>query len=316
MIYGSDRDCEILEEVRVISPATVANVVCGFDCLGFALEAPYDEMVLRKCSSPGITITHTDGYGLTTDPAENVAGVALQAFIDSTQLEHGFELEINKGIRPGSGIGSSAASACGAVFAANKLTGCQLSNAELVDLATAGEMAASGSRHADNLAPCIFGGFTLVRSSDPLDIVSLDLPDLYATIIHPQIEIKTSEARAILPKDVPLSSAVRNWSNLGAFVAGLSRSDYDLMARAMSDEIVEPARKSLIPYFEEVKRACLDAGAMGGGISGSGPSIFILSKSRSLAVLVEAAMRDIYSGTGIIFKTYVSRISPYGVRAI
>jgi homoserine kinase len=188
-----------MNEIRVRAPATVSNLVCGFDCLGFALEQPFDEMTLRKRDAPGVAIVHLDGFGLPAEPQRNVAGVALQAFIDKAGIEHGFELEITKHIKPGSGIGSSAASACGAVVAADALVGSQFSKLELIDLAMAGEMLASGSRHADNLAPCVFGGFTLVRSAAPLDVVELAFPDMFATVIHPQIEIKTADARAMLP---------------------------------------------------------------------------------------------------------------------
>ena len=180
----------------------------------------------------------------------------------------------------------------------------------------AGEMLASGSRHADNLAPCIYGGFTLVRSTDPLDIVEIDFPPLFATVIHPQIEVKTREARAMLPKEVPLKSAIRNWSNLGALVAALAKGDYRLISRSLDDTIVEPVRKSLIPKFDEVKAASLAAGALGGGISGSGPSIFMLSQTRDIAASVEKAMITVYSLTGIEFNTYISQIHSQGVRFV
>lgn len=305
-----------MDQITVQSPATVSNVVCGFDCLGFALDAPYDEMTVRKIPEPVIRITHRDDFDLPADPKLNVAGVALQALIDAAGVDFGFEVEIVKHIKPGSGIGSSAASACGAVVAANRLLEHRFSNVELVELAMAGEMIASGSRHADNLAPCIYGGFTLVRSSEPLDIVEIAFPELYATVIHPLIEVKTSEARAILPKDVPLREAVRNWSNLGAFVAALSTGDLDLLARSMVDTIVEPARRALIPRFDELKSASLAAGAIGGGISGSGPSVFMLSESLEIAEFVQEAMNIVYAPTGIDFNTYVSRISPHGVRTV
>ena len=305
-----------MDQITVQSPATVSKVVCGFDCLGFALDAPYDEMTVRKIPEPVIRITHRDDFDLPADPKLNVAGVALQALIDAAGVDFGFEVEIVKHIKPGSGIGSSAASACGAVVAANRLLEHRFSNVELVELAMAGEMIASGSRHADNLAPCIYGGFTLVRSSEPLDIVEIAFPELYATVIHPLIEVKTSEARAILPKDVPLREAVRNWSNLGAFVAALSTGDLDLLARSMVDTIVEPARRALIPRFDELKSASLAAGAIGGGISGSGPSVFMLSESLEIAEFVQEAMNIVYAPTGIDFNTYVSRISPHGVRTV
>ena len=305
-----------MNEISVLAPATVSNVVCGFDCLGFALAEPFDKMIVRKINERSVRIINRDNYDLPTDPTKNVAGVALLALIDAAKLDHGFEVEITKNIKPGSGIGSSAASSCGAVVAANRLIGDRFSKPELVDLAMAGEMVASGSRHADNLAPCIYGGFTLVRSLDPLDIVTLDFPPLFATVIHPQIEIKTSEARAILPKQVPLRDAVRNWSNLGSLVAALAQGDYGLISRSMEDAIVEPVRRSLIPKFPEVKAACLAVGALGGGISGSGPSIFMLSEIQVTAENVGAAMRNVYRATGIDFNIYVSQIHAEGVRAI
>lgn len=305
-----------MDEVRVLSPATVSNVVCGFDCLGFALEQPFDEMTVRKIDERTVNIINRDDFGLPSDPAKNVAGVALQAVIDAAEIDHGFEVEITKHIKPGSGIGSSSASACGAVVAANRLLGDRFSKSELVELAMAGEMLASGTRHADNLAPCIYGGFTLVRSTDPLDIVELDFPPLFATVIHPQIEVKTSEARAILPKQVPLADAVRNWSNLGAFVAALAKGDYGLIARSMVDEIVEPVRKSLIPKFDACKQASLAAGALGGGISGSGPSMFMLSETEKLAAVVAAEVEMVYAQTGIDFNIHVSKIELNGVKVL
>ncbi|MEO6051898.1 MAG: homoserine kinase [Pyrinomonadaceae bacterium] len=298
------------------APATVSNVVCGFDCLGFALEEPFDEITIRKIDERAVRIIHHDDFDLPTDPTKNVAGVALLALMDAAEIYHGFEVEITKHIKPGSGIGSSSASSCGAVVAANRLLGDRFSKVELVELAMAGEMLASGSRHADNLAPCIYGGFTLVRSTEPLDIVELNFPPLFATVIHPQIEIKTSEARAILPRMVPLADAARNWSNLGALVAALAKGDHDLISRSLEDTIVEPVRKALISKFDEVKIASLAARALGGGISGSGPSIFMLSETKETAASVKHAMTAIYSQTGIDFNIYVSRIHTEGVRFV
>jgi homoserine kinase len=305
-----------MDEIRVLAPATVSNVVCGFDCLGFALDGPFDDITVRVCEERVIGIVHHDDFGLPTDPAKNVAGVALQAMINATGLEHGFEVEIKKGIKPGSGIGSSAASACGAVVAANRLLGTRFSRLELIEFAMAGELLASGSRHADNLAPCIFGGFTLVRSSRPLDIVELDFPPLFATVIHPQLEIKTSEARALLPLQVPLKDAVRNWSNLGALVAALAKGDYGLISRSMEDTIVEPVRRSLIPGFDEVRSAGLAAGALGGGISGSGPSMFMLSETLDVAEGVRQAIGEVYTKTGLGFNIYTSGVEREGARVI
>jgi homoserine kinase len=301
-----------MDEITVRAPATVSNVVCGFDCLGFALEEPFDEITLRLRDS-GIEIIHHDAFGLPTDAKKNVIGVALQAMLDAASINIGFEVEITKHIKPGSGIGSSSASSCGAVVAADHLLGNRFSKLELAGFAMEGERLASGARHADNVAPCIFGGFTLVRSTEPLDIVPLDLPTLFATIVHPQIEIRTSDARAILPQQVSLKDAVRNWSNLGAFVAALGKGDYELMTRSMEDLIVEPARRSLIPKFDEVKAACRAAGAIGGGISGSGPSIFALSVDTDIAHRVQEAMTVVLLQTDVEFNTYVSAISGKGV---
>lgn len=303
-----------MDEVRVLAPATVSNVVCGFDCLGFALEAPVDEMVIRRSAKKGVLIINHGDFDLPSDPKDNVAGVALLAMLDEIGQEIGFEIEITKTIKPGSGIGSSSASSCGAVGGANYLLGNKFSKLELVEFAMAGEQIASGARHADNVAPCIFGGFTLVRSTDPLDIVELEFPPFFATVIHPQIEIKTADARALLPTHVTLGDAVRQWGNLGSLVAGLANGNYGLIARSMEDLIVEPVRKSLIPMFDQLKMESLRAGAIGGGISGSGPSVFMLSESRETAASVGVAMRAVYSETGLEFNTYVSKISPEGVR--
>lgn len=303
-----------MKEITVLAPATVSNVVCGFDCLGFALDSPCDEMTLRLLDEKTVKIKHLDEFNLPTDPDKNVAGVALLAVLAAIEENIGFEIEITKRIKPGSGIGSSSASAVGAVAAANKLLDNRFSRLELAEFAMQGEQVASEGRHADNVAPCLFGGFTLVRSVDPLDIVSLEFPKLFATVIHPQIEVKTSEARKILPTEIPLKSAVKYWSNLGALVAALAQGDYELLARALEDDIVEPVRRKLIPHFDELKAESLKSGALGGGISGSGPSVFMLSETRETAQKVENSMREIYDATEIDFNVYVSEINAEGVR--
>lgn len=302
-----------MDEVTLRAPATVSNVVCGFDCLGFALERPFDEIRLRRIPEKTVRIINRDEFGLPTEPEQNVAGRTLLAMLRASDADFGFELESTKHIKPGSGIGSSAASAGGAAVAANRIFGGRYSELELAEFALEGEVLASGARHADNVAPCVFGGFTLVRSTEPLDIIRLDFPPLFATVIHPQIEIRTAEARAMLPRQVPLKSAVRNWANVGSLVAALARGDYGLLARSLEDEIIEPARKSLIPCFDELKRVSLAAGALGGGISGSGPSVFMLSETRRAAGAVEKEMQNLFSTTVIEFNTYVSTVNPTGV---
>jgi homoserine kinase len=303
-----------MKEITVFAPATVANVVCGFDCLGFALENPCDEMTLRLIDERVVKIKHADDFNLPLEAEKNIAGVTLSAILDELEENVGFEVEITKRIKPGSGIGSSSASAVGAVVAANKLLNDRFSQLELAEFAMKGEQIASEGRHADNVAPCLFGGFTLVRSVEPLDIVSLDFPEMFVTVIHPQIEIKTSEARKILPMEIPLKSAIQAWSNVGALVAALSKGDFALIARALEDFIVEPVRKKLIPHFDEIKESSLEAGALGGGISGSGPSVFMLSETLETARKVEKTMREIYATTEIDFNIYVSEINTKGVR--
>lgn len=303
-----------MNEIKVFAPATVSNVVCGFDCLGFALNEPCDEMTLRLNAGKSVKIEHSDNYNLPAAAEKNVAGVALLALLEKVDENIGFEVEITKKIKPGSGIGSSSASAVGAVVAANKLLEERFSLSELAEFALAGEFVASQGRHADNVAPCLFGGFVLVRSVNPLDIVTLDFPPIFATVIHPQIEIKTSYAREILPVNVSLRDAIAGWSNLGALVAALAKGDYALVSRALEDNIVEPVRKNLIPRFDELKAASLNAGALGGGISGSGPSVFMLSETHETARRVETAMKETYAPAEIEFHTYVSPVNSEGVR--
>ncbi len=303
-----------MKEITVLAPATVANVVCGFDCLGFALENPCDEMTLRLTQEKTVKIKHLDDFDLPTKPEKNIAGVALLAILEEIEENIGFEVEITKNIKPGSGIGSSSASAVGAVVAANKLLDGRFSPLELAEFAMKGAQVASEGRHADNVAPCLFGGFTLVRSVTPLEVVALDFPPLFVTVIHPQIEIKTSEARKILPLDISLKSAIQAWANVGALVSALSKGDYELMARSLEDFIVEPVRKKLIPHFDELKTESLKSGALGGGISGSGPSVFMFSQTLETAQKVENAMHAIYAQTKIEFNTYVTKINSEGVK--
>lgn len=304
-------------EIKIFSPATVANVACGFDVLGFCLDTIGDEMVIRKTEEKGIRITKIEGYDLPFEAEKNVAGVSALAMYNALQPDCGFEIEIYKKIKPGSGIGSSSASAAGSVFGMNALLGNPLNKTELTNFAMKGEALASKCEHADNLAPAIFGGFTLVKSACPLKILELPTPsDLFATLIHPQIEIKTSESRAILPKKIPLTNAITQWANVGSLVHALHTSDYDLIKESLTDVVIEPYRKQLIPHFDTVKTAVLETGALGCAISGSGPSIFALSKSEATAKAVQLAMQNVYSKSDIKFETYVSKINTEGIKTL
>jgi homoserine kinase len=304
-------------EIKIFSPATVANVACGFDVLGFCLDNVGDEMVIRKISKKGIYITKIEGYDLSYEANLNVAGVSALALIENANPDCGFEIEIYKNIKPGSGIGSSSASAAGSVFGINELLGRPYNKTQLTYFAMKGEAIASMSEHADNLAPALFGGFTLVKSIAPLEILQIPTPkELYATIIHPQIEIKTADARAILPKSIPLKDAISQWANVGSLIHALHTSNYSLIQRSLQDIIVEPYRSKLIPHFNDVKFAALNQGALGCAISGSGPSIFALSEGIETAKKVEEAMKTIYSETDIEFDTFVSAINTKGIKII
>jgi len=306
-----------MKEIKIFSPATVANVSCGFDVLGFCLDTIGDEMVIRKTDKKGISITKIEGYNLPFETENNVAGVSALALINDYKPDCGFEIEIYKNIKPGSGIGSSAASAAGSVWAINELLGKPYKTTQLTAFAMKGEALASGSEHADNIAPALFGGFTLVKSVNPLKILKLPTPkDLYATIIHPQIEIKTAEARAILPKQIDLQNAITQWANVGSLVHALHTSDFDLLSMSLQDVIVEPYRSKLIPNFNTVKGESLKVGALGIGISGSGPSIFALSNGKDDAETVAQAMKKSYSNASIDFEIYISKINNKGMKIL
>ena len=304
------------QTVTVHAPATVANLVCGFDVLGMCLEAPFDQMQVTLNDTGIISISSEDGYPLPADPMLNTAGAPLIEMIAELNEGIGFHVSIRKNIKPGSGLGSSAASAAGAVVAANYLLGDIYSKSDLVRFAMAGEKVASGVKHADNVAPCIFGGITLIRSIFPLDIVSIHAPRLYVTVVHPQIEVKTADARQILRKEVLLKDAIRQWGNIAGLVAGFLQNDLDLVGRSLEDVIIEPVRSILIPEFNAVKTQSKLAGALGGGISGSGPSIFMISKTEETALKVEKIMQEIYYGINLPFYTYVTIINDTGVRII
>jgi len=305
-----------MKHIRIKCPATVANLVCGFDVLGMALEEPYDIMEVELLDEPVVRITSKDGFPLPTDPAQNTAGAPLLAMLEELGRPIGFDVVIHKKIKPGSGVGSSAASAAGAIVAANKLLGDIFSKEDMVRFAMFGEKVASGVKHADNIAPCIYGGITLIRSIFPLDIVSIPAPHLHVTVVHPQIEVRTSDARQILRKEVLLKDAIRQWGNIAGLVAGFMKNDYDLIGRSLEDVIIEPVRSMLIPGFDKVKSQCKEAGALGGGISGSGPSIFMLSKDIDTARSVEKIMKDVYDAIGLDYHTYVTTINHDGVKTL
>ena len=306
-----------MKEIKIFTPATVANISCGFDILGLCLDTVGDEMVVREVPEKGIKITKITGQKLPLETHKNVAGVAGLALLEKVDASVGYEIEIHKKIKPGSGIGSSAASAAGAVFAINELLGKPFSKQELIYFAMQGEKLASGSEHADNVSPVILGGFTLVRSYQPLDVLKINTPnDLYVTIIHPQIEVKTADARAVIKNQVSLKKMVTQMGNFGGLISGLFTNDYDLIGRSLHDEIIEPNRLVLIPEFNKVKKGVIHAGALGAGISGSGPSIFALSKGERTANFVGETMAKIYNNTDIDYDIHISKINQQGIKIL
>lgn len=306
-----------MDEIKIFTPATIANVSCGFDVLGLCLDSVGDEMIIKKTKEKGVKISKIIGQNLPLEINKNVAGVAVLALLEKVDTNFGFDIEIIKKIKPGSGIGSSSASAAGAVFGVNKLLGEPFSLHELIPFAMQGEKLASGTAHADNVAPALLGGFTLVRSYKPLDVVKINTPkELYATVIHPKIEVKTADSRSVLKQKVTLQQTVTQLGNLGGLISGLYTEDYDLIGRSLHDDIVEPLRSILIPEFNNVKQNAINAGALGGGISGSGPSIFALSKGEKTAQKVGKAMAKSYENYDIEFDVYVSKINSEGIKEL
>lgn len=308
-----------MNEVRAFAPATVANVSCGFDVFGMALEAPGDEVLARRTEGSLVRIRSVSGDGgrLPLDAGRNTAGVAVRAFLDAIGSRQGVELEVYKRMPLGSGMGSSAASAVAALVAANRLLGDPLSRLELLPFAMEGERSACGSAHADNVGPALLGGFVLIRSYRPLDVVKVPVAmPLFCGLAHPHIEIRTRDARALLPDCVPMADAVGQWGNTAALVAALCTGDYGLLFRSVQDLVAEPLRKNLIPHFAEAREAALAAGCEAFGISGSGPSLFMLSRDRAAAAAGAAAVAALYAKLGVGCDHWDSRVNLEGARVL
>lgn len=309
-------------QVTAFAPASVANVSCGFDVLAFAIKGPGDEVTVKRKDELGVLISEIEGDGglLPKDPPiENTAGRALIAMLEDRGLEEelGIEVKIKKMMPLGSGMGSSAASAVAAVVALNQLLGNPWKRNELLPFALDGELAASGSPHADNVSASLLGGFILVRSQRPLDIVQLHVPKgIVAAVFHPHISINTKNTRLILRKSVQMSSAVKQWGNVGGLVAGLYTEDFDLIARSMEDHIVEPARSILIPGFDEMKEIALKKGALGFSISGAGPSVFALCRSEEVSRDIEKEIVKILDTYNLKVDTYIGPINLEGSKLI
>jgi homoserine kinase len=305
------------KKIRVFAPATVANVACGFDIFGFALEKPGDELIVSLSDSPGVRINLItgDGGALSLDPHKNTAGVSVLQLLEHLNIRQGVEIELHKKMPLGSGLGSSAASAVGSLFAVNALLGHLLPSRGLLPFAVEAERAACGSAHADNAAPALLGGFVLIRGYEPLDVIEIPINlDLYCTILHPKMEIRTEMARKMLKQEITLHQHVVQTGNAAGLVAGLMLGDADIIHRCLQDVIIEPVRAALIPGFEEIKKAALKEGALGCSISGSGPSLFALSSTRSEKIgekMAEACRKN-----GLECDYYLSKINTVGPRIL
>ncbi|MDP4704023.1 MAG: homoserine kinase [Polaribacter sp.] len=303
--------------LKIFSPATVANVSCGFDSLGFAIDTVGDEMTFTKTTEKGVKITEITGANLPFDVDKNAASAVVKKMLLESNADFGISITIHKGFSPGSGLGSSAASAAGAAFGANQFLQNRFSELELTKYAMFGEEVACGSQIADNVAAATYGGFVLVRSYNPLEIIKLPVPnELRLVAIHPQIEIKTKDAREVLPKEILLKDAVTQWANVGGLIAGLYANNYELIGHSLVDIIVEPARKNLIPLFDVVKQNAINAGALGAGISGSGPTIFALCKGDVIAKKVFEAIQHNYKNTGIEATAFISKVNNEGIKIL
>ncbi len=304
-----------MKSIKVFAPATVANVVCGFDILGFAVNQPGDELEMEMIDHPGVNINSIEGDEgkLPLDPEKNTVSASIISLLKKLGREDvGFNLKLKKKMPMGSGLGSSSASAVAGLFAANELLGQPLTKLELLPFAMEGEALACGHGHADNVAPALFGGFTLIKSYDPLEVIQLPVPKLFCALLYPHVDVPTRDARQIIRSKVLLKDAVTQWGNIAGLVSSLYTHDYDLLGRCMKDVIIEPIRSILIPEFDNMKELAMANGALGFGISGSGPTVFSLFKSKENAQKSLEEMQQMLTKLGIDSNIYLSEINEKG----
>ena len=308
-----------MKTVKAFAPATVANVCCGFDILGFAVDSPGDEVILTEKSEQGVVVKRIvgDGGRLPLDANLNTSSVAVQSFLGAIGSNKGIEIELFKNLPLGSGMGSSAASAAAALVGINHLFGNPLTREQLIPHAMEAERVACGSAHADNVGPSLLGGFVLVRDYHPLDVVKIPVAaNLYCTLVHPQIELKTEDARRVLKSSVNLKDAITQSGNTAGLMVGLMSGDNNLISRSLKDVIAEPVRSVFIPGFEAVRSEAIKVGALGCGISGSGPTMFALSASHEIALRVGETMQLQFLKYHLKSEAYVSRINLEGAKVL
>ena len=303
--------------IKVFAPASIANMGCGFDIMGMALDEVGDVLQISAEEGEGITIDNQSGVPLPDDIEMNVITPVIRKFFQMTGLSAKIDVVILKKIYPGSGIGSSAASSAAAAYGMNELFNCPLSEEEVVVCAMEGENLASGGYHADNAAPAVMGGIILIRGYDPLDVIKLPVPgNFYCAMIHPAIVVSTKEARSILPKEVPMHTAVKQWGNVGGLVAGLYSGNIGLIGRSMKDAVAEPYRKQFIPGFDDLRAKLLAAGALAMNIAGSGPSVFALADKYEIAHHAEAILKEHFDTLGIGYESFVVKVSNKGAKLV
>jgi len=309
------------KSVTVFAPATVANISCGFDIMGFALKGAGDVVTVSVSDGPAGDEIILKGRYAGSVPAgrsRNSAGASADAMLAALgRKEMNIQITLEKNLPVGSGMGSSAAGAAASVYALNSLLGSPFDTKELIPFAMEGERAACGTAHADNVAPSLLGGFVLIRSYDPLDIITVKIPEgIQCVVIHPHIEVKTSDARRVLRKDFPLSTVTRQSANTAALMIGLLTGDFDLVGRSMNDLLAEPRRTQLIPGFHSGKKAALEAGAIGCGISGSGPSVFALCTGNVSSEAIGSAMQKAFLAAGLSSDLIISPLMAPGASLI
>lgn len=303
--------------IRVFAPASIANMGCGFDVMGMALDEVGDILEISASDGDGLTITNCTDVPLPEDIEQNVITPVVRKFLEMTGNKAQIDVKICKKIYPGSGIGSSAASSAAAAYGMNELFGCPLGEDEIVLCAMEGENLASGGYHADNAAPAVMGGIILVRGYDPLDVVKLPVPgNFYCAMVHPEIVVSTKQARSILPKEVPMHNAISQWGNVGGLVAGLYSGNIALIGRSMKDEVAEPYRKAFIPGFDELRAKLIEAGALAMNIAGSGPSVFALAERFDIAHKCDVILKEHFDALGIGCEHYVVKVSNKGAKLI
>ena len=306
-----------MNQIKIFSPASVSNLCCGFDVLGFSIDSIGDELTITKSANKGVNIKEIKGYNVPLENNKNTASVAAQALLDHLKINEGFDIQINKKIKPGSGIGSSAASAVGAVYGINKLLGNPLKHEELIKFAMKGEFVSSKSAPADNVASALYGGTILVNNIENYNVIKLPVPkNLYAIIHHPLVEIKTSDSRGILPKSIDLNIASNQLSAIGGFIHSLHTQDFELMKISLKDYLVEQFRSDYVPAFNEIKSTAEKNKSICCSISGSGPSIFTLVNSLGEAKRLKLLFDEIYKGKKLDFNSYITSLNSKGVHEV